>query len=138
MLTHYQIIITLPNADTYNHVIREALVTFAKKNKNVHCVDSLGSRAYLSCMKYCSFMLGNTSSGFIEASYFGKPVINIGNRQTGRIITRNIYSVPIEKKDIIETVKAIKTEGKFTPNNIYGTGDAADKIIEILKKNFAS
>ena len=54
-------------------------------------------KGWLSCMKHCSFLLGNTSSGFVEALYFPKKVINLGVKQQGRIITKNIINCAIKK-----------------------------------------
>ena len=55
-------------------------------------------------MKHCKFMLGNSSSGFVEASYFLKYVINVGDRQKGRILTKNIVSCSFDKKSIYEFI----------------------------------
>jgi GDP/UDP-N,N'-diacetylbacillosamine 2-epimerase (hydrolysing) len=78
-------------------------------------------------------MLGNTSSGFVEASFFPKYVINLGNRQLGRIITSNINNCGIEKESILNAVNEFE---KFVPNKsehmIYGDGNSAKKITEIL------
>ncbi len=130
----YQIIITMPNADTMGLMIRDELIDFARDRKKVFLVESMGMKDYLSCMKYCSFMLGNTSSAFVEASFFPKPVINLGERQSGRIQTPNIKTVKIEKNDIITAVKKIENKEKLNKTDIYGNGHAAEAIINILKK----
>ncbi len=132
-LSGNQIVITMPNADTMGLMIRSKLNEFIRGNSNAIGVESFGSLGYLSCMKHCKMMLGNTSSGFIEACHFRKPVINLGNRQTGRIITPNIFNCPIEKQAILRSVEMAE---KFIPQNlepIYGTGNAAERIVEILK-----
>lgn len=132
-LTDYQIVITMPNADTMGLLIRKELNKYIEKTPGVIAVESFGSLGYLSCMKHCKLMLGNTSSGFIEAFHFMKPVVNLGERQTGRIITSNIFNCQIEKNAILDCVKkARQFEGKeFEP--VYGNGNAAEKIIQILK-----
>ncbi|MFW5803817.1 MAG: UDP-N-acetylglucosamine 2-epimerase, partial [bacterium] len=133
-LKHYQQLITMPNSDTMGLHIREGLTAYAENRSNVFCVESFGSLGYLSCMKHCQLMLGNTSSGFIEAAYFSKPVVNIGCRQRGRIETTNIVTIPIKKADIINAVKKAE-EMKLTSNfKIYGDGSAAERIIDILKQ----
>jgi GDP/UDP-N,N'-diacetylbacillosamine 2-epimerase (hydrolysing) len=81
-------------------------------------------------------MLGNTSSGFVEASYFPKYVINLGDRQKGRILSKNIFQCEIEKYKIL---KAIENYSDFDSNSkieIYGKGNTAQKIVEILKTQF--
>jgi GDP/UDP-N,N'-diacetylbacillosamine 2-epimerase (hydrolysing) len=84
-------------------------------------------------MKYCSFLLGNTSSGFIEASFFPKYVINLGQRQKGRIVTPNIKNIEINKKEILDAVNNFKQTIFPEYEGIYGNGKAAEKIISILK-----
>jgi len=130
----YQIVITMPNSDTLGLMVREKINEFATNNNNVVLIESFGMKGYLSCMKHCSFLLGNTSSGFVEAAYFPKYVINLGDRQKGRILTPNIYSIPISKEIILKTVKIIEQLPRQQNVNIYGDGNAAGKIIRILKK----
>ena len=132
-LKGYQFLITMPNADTMGTIIRKAWLHFKKRNKRVFLFENLGKIGYLSCMKHCSFMLGNSSSGFIEASYFPRNVINIGNRQDGRIITSNIISCAPKMNKILDAVREAETIRVETPVKIYGTGNTASKIIHILK-----
>ena len=136
ILKHYQIIATMPNADTMGILIRNELIKAKSQIKNMITVESFGSLGYLSAMKHCSFMLGNTSSGFVEASYFSKPVLNLGARQKGRIITSNIYSVPILTDEIIRSVKSIEKADSIRQKPIYGSGNAASTIIKIIKEEF--
>lgn len=133
-LSQYQLIITMPNVDTMGNLIRTKLIDFIESKSNVFGVETFGTIGYLSCMKHCKMMIGNTSSGFIEASYFPKYVINIGDRQLGRIVTPNIKNVKIDKKSILEAVTFFETFSPEEYNNIYGDGNAALTIIEILKK----
>ena len=134
-LNEYQFVITMPNADTMGILIREELEKFIDKTPNAHKIESFGTLGYLSCMKYCEMMLGNTSSGFIEASFFPKYVINIGDRQLGRIVTSNIKNVKIDKEQILNAVSDFKIFQKESYNGIYGDGSAAKKIISILKND---
>lgn len=130
---HYQIIITLPNTDTMGQLIRDEITQFGKQYSNIKIIESFGMFGYLSCMKHCSFLLGNTSSGFVEATFFPKYVINLGDRQKGRIETKNIITTPITKIDILNAVKTIENSKPLTNLNVYGDGNTADKIITILK-----
>ncbi len=136
-INDYQLIITMPNADTTGNLIRKYLKAFIMETKHAIGVESFGTLGYLSCMKHCKMMLGNTSSGFVEASFFNKYVINLGNRQDGRIITSNILNCEINKESIIAAVKNYQSSGSVPKNDIYGDGNAARKIIEILKKEYA-
>jgi GDP/UDP-N,N'-diacetylbacillosamine 2-epimerase (hydrolysing) len=130
---NYQLVITMPNADTMGNMIRMKLEAFINKSNNAFKIETFGTLGYLSCMKHSTMMLGNTSSGFIEASFFPKYVINIGERQTGRIITKNIINIPIDKNKIIQAVNDFENFKLNEYEMIYGNGDTAKKIINILK-----
>jgi GDP/UDP-N,N'-diacetylbacillosamine 2-epimerase (hydrolysing) len=132
-ITEYQLIITMPNADTMGNYIRRELEKFINKSNNAIKIESFGTIGYLTCMKYCSMMLGNTSSGFIEGSYFPKYVINLGRRQEGRILTPNINSIDIDKNKILNAVREYSNFKQSAYDGIYGDGHAAEKIISILK-----
>lgn len=131
--TDYQFLITMPNNDTTGSIVREELTKQLNMYKHVWFYENLGSRGYLTAMKYCSFLLGNTSSGIIEAASFGKYVINLGNRQKGREAGLNVINVKLQSSDIQETMDSIKTLPELTLNNIYGDGNSAIKIINVLK-----
>ena len=134
-IKEFQLIITMPNADTMGNYIRKELEVFIHNTKNAFKIESFGTIGYLTCMKYCSMMLGNTSSGFIEASFFPKYVINLGNRQQGRIITSNISTIKISKNEILMAVRNFKNFKNQEYNGIYGNGQAAKNIISILKNS---
>ena len=127
-ISDYQKIITMPNADTQGNVIRDKIEKYAKNNQDVKTIESFGTIGYLTCMKHCAMLLGNTSSGFVEAAFFPKYVINIGDRQKGRLITDNILNTKISKSEIIKAVKKVSTLGEIKSQNIYGDGDAAKKM----------
>jgi GDP/UDP-N,N'-diacetylbacillosamine 2-epimerase (hydrolysing) len=134
-IKEFQLIITMPNADTMGNYIRKELEEFIYNSKNAFKIESFGTIGYLTCMKYCSMMLGNTSSGFIEASFFPKYVINIGKRQQGRIITSNINTIKISKNEILKAIREYKIFKNQEYNGIYGNGQAAKNIISILKNS---
>lgn len=134
-IKEFQLIITMPNADTMGNYIRKELEKFIHNTKNAFKIESFGTIGYLTCMKYCSMMLGNTSSGFIEASFFPKYVINLGKRQQGRIITSNINTIKISKNEILKAVRDFKYFKDQEYNGIYGNGQAAKNIISILKNS---
>jgi GDP/UDP-N,N'-diacetylbacillosamine 2-epimerase (hydrolysing) len=129
----YQIIITMPNADTMGYMIRDYLQKFAKENDNIFTIESFGTLGYFSAIQHCRFLLGNTSSGIIEAASFGKYVINIGDRQKGRDSGKNVLNSDIQKDKILKRVNEIQKAEALTKTNIYGDGTASEKIIKILK-----
>ncbi len=132
-LKNFQLVITMPNEDTMGMYIRKKLEIFINNNANAIKVETFGTIGYLSCMKHCKMMLGNTSSGFIEASFFSKYVINIGKRQDGRIVTPNIRSVEIDKVKMLAAVKSFSNYKEDKYKGIYGNGRTAEKIISIIK-----
>lgn len=136
-LDNYQQVITMPNADTSGLMVRRKILEYAVNRANVKTVENFGSPGYLSAMKHASLMLGNSSSGFMEASHFPKWVINLGHRQDGRIRTPNIIDVAFRSDDIVNAV--IKASESAIPYfaPVYGEGNAAEKIINILKNEFA-
>lgn len=133
-LTAYQVLITMPNADTAGNHIRQILIEKYKNNNRVFLVENLGSASYFTAMKYCAFLLGNTSSGIIEAASFGKYVINLGSRQKGRLSGENVIHVPITVEHILKAVHEIENTAQKVNNNIYFNGGATNKVIEILKQ----
>ena len=128
-----QIIITLPNADTMGNLLRKKMIEFDHQHKNVFSFDTLGSHGYFSCMNLCSVMIGNTSSGIIEAASFQKPVVNLGMRQAGRERGENVIDCEIKAERILEAVNCAQQMDLKKIKNIYGDGNASSKVIQILK-----
>lgn len=85
-----EVVITHPNADAEGDAIAERFKDFAERCQNVHLFASLGACRYLSLVKYCDAVIGNSSSGIIEVPSFGVPTVNIGNRQKGRIMASSV------------------------------------------------
>lgn len=132
-----QIIITYPNADNGGDYIIRYLKEFADKRHNVCLVPNLGVQRYLSLMKLCSAVVGNSSSALVEAPYLRIPVVNIGNRQKGRLMANNIISCSNESTDIVNALqRAASLEFKqYVLENtvsLYGDGDTSTKIVEVL------
>ncbi len=127
----FQIIITMPNADTMGNVIRNELQALANNNSGtIFIFENLGTVGYLSAMKHCAMLVGNTSSGFVEASYFPKWVINLGNRQDGRLLTENIRTIPVEENRIVETINELYTKKVPAVSHPYGNGQAANAMVK--------
>lgn len=134
-----QYIFTYPNADFGNRAIVDKIKRFVEDNENAYLYYSLGQKKYLSLLKYADVMIGNSSSGIIEASSFRLPVVNIGDRQKGRLRNRNIIDVNESEHEIAEAInKAINDkeflEGLNSMENLYGDGRTSEKIIKVLKE----
>lgn len=130
------IVITYPNADAGGRAICTEFREFAEKHENVRMVDSLGSRAYFGLMRLASVMVGNSSSGIIEAASFGLPVVDVGDRQGGRTRGLNVVSVGHSRKEIKQAIDHCLSPrfqaAASDVENPYGEGDAASRIMEVL------
>jgi len=131
------IVVTMPNADTSGSVYREKLQELKKEIPNqISLIENFGKRHYFNAMHYAKFMLGNTSSGIIEAASFGKYVINVGARQEGRSQSTNVLNCNFEARAIIEQVDILKNKGNYKGENVYFQNNVAPKIIEKIKQYF--
>ena len=131
------ILFTYANADDNGKIINKKIETFAQKNPEKYkVVKNLGQIRYLSAMKYTDLLIGNTSSGIIEAASFYKPVVNIGSRQKGRLQSGNIINcTTLTLSNAIEEALSEKFKNICkTVTNIYGEGKASSIIVDILSK----
>lgn len=131
------VVFTYPNSDTFGRKIINAIEEYLREHSNCVAVENLGTRAYFSLMKSALAMVGNSSSGIIEAASFGLPVVDIGPRQQGRVRARNVIHCPHDTDSIVNSVKrAIEPDFKKSLKGIknpYGDGTAAEKIVPIIK-----
>lgn len=136
-LENFQFIITMPNADTHGNRLRKQFETRFEGYKNIFLIENLGTQSYFTAMKYSKILIGNTSSGIIEAASFKKYVINLGNRQAGRSKSSNVINIDIEKELIIESVNKVIAMGDYKGNNIYHNQNkkASLIIVEALIEN---
>jgi GDP/UDP-N,N'-diacetylbacillosamine 2-epimerase (hydrolysing) len=86
----YQIVLTYPGVESESDEIIKLIKNFEKENDNVFLFNNLGSLKYLSIMKYSKCVVGNSSSGIIEAPSFHIPTVNIGTRQKGRVSAKSV------------------------------------------------
>lgn len=130
------IVITSPAPDPGSEIIRNALMNFAKKRDNAVFVANLGSNRYRGLMKVAGAMVGNSSSGIIEAPCVPLPVVNIGDRQNGRERASNVIDVAPKKQEILAALRVALGEGfrsvAAKMPNPYGKGDAARDAVRIL------
>lgn len=132
------IIFTKPNSDSEGQVISEHLEHYAQNRPDkVKVFESLGQLNYLSMLKECAVVIGNSSSGIIEAPFFRKATVNIGLRQDGRLKAKSIIDCDANKHSIISAIqKALSPQfQKFIESveSLYGEGETAKKITEKLK-----
>lgn len=129
-----QLILTAPNMDTYGGQLRTQLIDRLRKRKRTHLFDTLGRKGYYSALALCTLVIGNSSSGIIEAASFGKPVVNIGDRQAGRLRGENVIDCPPDTDAILRAISLASTLKFPEPTNLYGDGRAAERAIEVLER----
>ena len=127
-----------PNSDAGFEVVAKRLRAFANKLPEKFFIENLGHINYLSCLSNFDLVVGNSSSGIIEAPFFGIPTVDIGERQAGREKAKTVISVPCEREAIANGIsKALETD-KLTNLNAsdfpYGKLGATDAICSILTK----
>lgn len=128
-------IFTLPNTDPGYQTIIDQIQLFQAKNKDQSIVFStMGRLNYLSAITYCCGVVGNSSSGLIEAPALGVPTLNVGDRQKGRLHGDSVIHVPIEANEIVQGLNKINLMHKSkTPiKSVYGEGQAAERIKKII------
>lgn len=132
-----KMVITYPNADNGGRLIIDKLEDFRLRNSNVHLYKNLGSLKFLSVMNLCGSIVGNSSSALIEAPFLKKPVVNIGNRQRGRLMADNIICCGYDISSIKEAInKSLSQEFKEKIKDIkslYGEGNTSIEIVKVLE-----
>lgn len=136
-------IFTKANSDTDGRIINQMIDEYVAKNKDKSVAfTSLGQMRYLSALQFMDAVLGNSSSGLLEAPSFKIGTINIGDRQLGRLKAQSIIDCKPEQKSIGQAIEKLYSD-EFRANlknvqNPYGTGNASIKIIDIIKKTDVS
>jgi UDP-hydrolysing UDP-N-acetyl-D-glucosamine 2-epimerase len=136
--TDIQFIVTGANADHYGNEFNQLLKIEALKRDNLSFFVSLGQQKYLSLLAEATFILGNSSSGLLEAPYLKVPTINVGERQNGRPRANSVIDVICDEMAIIEGIERV-TAGVNLSNlsdieNPYGYPGASAKIVGILEE----
>jgi len=129
------VIITMPNADTQGSVYREALEKLKNEFPNRFLlIENFGKINYFSAMHYAKILIGNTSSGILEAASFEKYVVNVGDRQKGRVQSDNVLNCEFSETAIILSVAEALNFDKYNGKNVYYKQGVADIIIKITKE----
>lgn len=129
------IVITMPNADTLGSLYRKELKDLKIKNPNtIFLIENFGKVNYFTAMNYAVLLIGNTSSGIIEAASFNKYVINVGDRQKGRIQSNNVFNTSFDSDMIFDAFNTIINKKPKLIGNVYFKKDTVKNIKSILKK----
>ena len=137
----YQQVITYPGIEVGCHGIINAWKTYARENKNARLYKSLGSRGYLGVMKHAVAVVGNSSSGIIEAPSLKVPTVNVGDRQKGRVRAESVIDVPCCKEDIVAGLRKALLDREFrsyldhisNPYDPYGDGNVSGRVVSVLE-----
>lgn len=132
----YKTIVVYPNSDAGSSAVQKAIHKFQRPNINVY--RNLSRDEFIGLMKVAAVMVGNSSSGILEAPTFKVPAVNIGRRQKGRVQGANVINCDHDKTAIKCAIeKALKPEFKESLKDLqnpYGDGKSSDKILKILKE----
>lgn len=137
------VLFTLPNADEGNRAIRDRIESWVAHNADrTRAHPSLGRVGYLSALALCDVVVGNSSSGVIEAPSFGKPVVDIGDRQAGRVRAESVRHCEPDRDAIAVAIERALTPDErtkaATAHNPYGDGHAAQRIAGVLRDAVAT
>lgn len=131
-------VFTYANADPGGREINRMIEHFISRSSKFHAVPSLGQRRYLALMKHAEVVIGNSSSGIIEASALRIPAINIGDRQRGRIRGANVIDCGLEPGEIRKALdRALSPAFRKSLEKMvspYGQGGVSRKIVDTLKR----
>ena len=134
-LQHHLLFIS-PNSDAGSRELAERFRTFTRGRKNASFITSIDHKTYLSLLQYLSLLVGNSSSGIMEAASFKLPVVNVGFRQKGRERARNVLDCPADRGEIANAiVTAMSDVFRASLANLlnpYGDGHSAEKIVSVL------
>jgi UDP-N-acetylglucosamine 2-epimerase (non-hydrolysing)/GDP/UDP-N,N'-diacetylbacillosamine 2-epimerase (hydrolysing) len=131
-----QIIFCYPNADAGSHSLMQRTREFIRQHADAHVFVNLGAVTYWSLLKQAGVLLGNSSSGIMEAASFGLPVVNVGLRQYGRERAPNVLEAEPNVESILAKL-ATAQSAAFRQSlrgmaNPYGDGHAAERILQVL------
>lgn len=131
------LVFTMPNADADGRLLIKMVEQFVAQHANARAYSSLGQLRYLSCLAHVDGVIGNSSSGLLEAPSFKKGTINIGDRQRGRVQAASVINCQPERRSITEALDKLYSQGFQASlrqvSNPYGEGGASEKVVSALK-----
>jgi GDP/UDP-N,N'-diacetylbacillosamine 2-epimerase (hydrolysing) len=129
------LVITMPNADTMGSIFRNEIIRLKDEYSNqILCIENFGKENYFNAMYFSKVLIGNSSSGIIEAASFGKYVVNVGERQKGRLQSDNIINSSFRCNDIINAVEFAMSKGGYQGENTYYLPNPSEGIIDAIKQ----
>ncbi|MDA9792182.1 UDP-N-acetylglucosamine 2-epimerase [Schleiferiaceae bacterium] len=136
LVKQHNILITGANSDAMGSLYNMQFERLQEQNpEKIKIVSALGKFNYFKAMRQCTFMLGNTSSGIIEAASFAKYVVNVGDRQKGRLRSDNVFDSPFESDKILEAINYLSKLDAYDGGNRYVKERTTDMIIKIISQD---
>ncbi len=134
-LKNTNIFMSMPNSDEGNEIIYKKMSEISKKKNNFFLIKSMGSKNFLSMVYQMNLIVGNSSSGIIEAPSLKTPTINIGERQKGREQAKSVFNCNAKKKEILNLINRVlkKKKNQFNYSNPYEKLNSSKNIIKILE-----
>lgn len=131
------LLFTMPNADTEGRQLASMVADFTNRHRGAHAFESLGDPLYLSCMNEVDAVVGNSSSGLLEAPALGTATVNIGSRQQGRLMAPSVVSCAPDRQAIKAAIARVCSprfkDSLSSVCNPFGTGGATESIISALE-----
>jgi UDP-N-acetylglucosamine 2-epimerase len=133
------IVFTAPNPDPGHAIISAAIKKFVEIHDDAVFVESMGQRAYLSLMLQSQAVVGNSSSGILEAPLAGVPSLNVGGRQTGRIMVTSVHEAEAEPSAVRAAIQSVlRSNSGVSPSLALtprGQETVSAKIVRIIKQS---
>jgi len=123
---------TAPNSDPGGAAMRKTIEAFVASQPHTRFIDTLGPKLYPNALRHAAVMVGNSSSGIIEAGLFGLPVIDIGDRQRGRERGSNVMHVANDPAAVTAALDRLNPGTRFSETSLYGDGRSAPRIARLL------
>ncbi|HCY16747.1 MAG: UDP-N-acetyl-D-glucosamine 2-epimerase, UDP-hydrolysing [Curvibacter sp. GWA2_64_110] len=131
------LVFTMPNADADGRLLIKMVEQFVAQHANARAYSSLGQLRYLSCIAHVDGVIGNSSSGLLEAPSFRKGTINIGDRQRGRVQAASVINCQPDRRSIAAALDKLYSQAFQASlpqvSNPYGEGGASEKVVSVLK-----
>ena len=136
LVKEHNVLVTKANSDAMGSLFNDCFQQLHEEYpQKLKLVSALGKLNYFKAMEKCDFMLGNTSSGIIEAASFGKYVVNVGDRQKRRLRNDNVVDVQFDFKEILTAINGLNKRNYFSAGNNYVIPGTSANIIRIIGQN---
>lgn len=128
----WRLFFTLANADAEGRALNDHIKAFVASRPNAIAVASLGQLRYISLMNQIDVVVGNSSSGVLEAPSLSVPTVDIGDRQKGRQRASSVFNTPAERNAIVEAISKAAIRGRQPTASPYGDGESSQRFADVI------